>query len=39
MLDAFKEANDVLYGAVQGITDLILLDGLDQCGFRRCDAQ
>jgi cell division protein FtsZ len=33
MLDAFKEANDVLYGAVQGITDLILLDGLINVDF------
>jgi cell division protein FtsZ len=33
MLDAFKEANDVLYGAVQGITDLILLDGMINVDF------
>ena len=28
VLNAFRQANDVLFGAVQGITDLILLDGL-----------
>jgi cell division protein FtsZ len=33
VLDAFKQANDVLFGAVQGITDLILLDGLINVDF------
>ena len=33
VLDAFKQANNVLYGAVQGITDLILLDGLINVDF------
>jgi cell division protein FtsZ len=33
VLNAFKEANDILYGAVQGITDLILLDGLINVDF------
>ena len=33
ILDAFKQANDVLFGAVQGITDLILLDGLINVDF------
>ena len=33
VLNAFKQANDVLYGAVQGITDLILLDGLINVDF------
>ena len=30
---AFKHANDVLFGAVKGITDLILLDGLMNVDF------
>ena len=33
VLNAFKQANDVLFGAVQGITDLILLDGLINVDF------
>ena len=33
VLNAFKEANNILYGAVQGITDLILLDGLINVDF------
>ena len=33
VLNAFKQANDILYGAVQGITDLILLDGLINVDF------
>lgn len=33
VLDAFKQANNVLFGAVQGITDLILLDGLINVDF------
>ncbi len=33
VLGAFERANDVLYGAVQGITDLILLDGLINVDF------
>ena len=33
VLSAFKQANDVLFGAVQGITDLILLDGLINVDF------
>ena len=28
LLDAFKEANDVLLGAVQGIADLIIRPGM-----------
>ena len=33
VLNAFRQANDVLFGAVQGITDLILLDGLINVDF------
>ena len=33
VIGAFERANDVLYGAVQGITDLILLDGLINVDF------
>jgi cell division protein FtsZ len=33
VINAFKQANDVLFGAVQGITDLILLDGLINVDF------
>jgi|TARA_A100001011_G_scaffold108949_1_gene115539 cell division protein FtsZ len=33
LLSAFKHANDVLFGAVKGITDLILLDGLMNVDF------
>ena len=33
VINAFKHANDVLFGAVQGITDLILLDGLINVDF------
>jgi cell division protein FtsZ len=33
VLNAFKQANDVLFGAVQGITDLILLDGMINVDF------
>ena len=33
VLNAFKQDNDVLFGAVQGITDLILLDGLINVDF------
>lgn len=33
VLNAFKQANDVLFGAVQGITDLILRDGLINVDF------
>ncbi|GIR68905.1 MAG: hypothetical protein CM15mP74_01560 [Halieaceae bacterium] len=33
LLDAFKEANDVLLGAVQGIADLIIRPGLVNVDF------
>ena len=33
VINAFKQANDVLFGAVQGITDLIMLDGLINVDF------
>ena len=33
LLDAFKEANDVLFGAVQGIADLIIRPGLVNVDF------
>ena len=33
VISAFKQANDVLLGAVQGITDLIMLDGLINVDF------
>ena len=33
VLNAFKQANNVLYGAVQGIADLILLEGLINVDF------
>ena len=35
LLDAFKEANDVLLGAVQGIADLIIRPGMINVDFRR----
>jgi cell division protein FtsZ len=33
LLDAFKEANDVLFGAVQGIADLIIRPGMINVDF------
>ena len=33
VINAFKQANNVLYGAVQGIADLILLEGLINVDF------
>ena len=33
--DAFKMADDVLYSGVRGVTDLIVMPGPDQPGFRR----
>ena len=33
VLNSFRQANDVLFGAVQGITNLILLDGLINVDF------
>ena len=34
LLDAFKEANDVLFGAVQGIADLIIRPGMINVDLR-----
>jgi len=36
LLDAFKAANDVLLGAVQGIADLITRPGLINVDLRMC---
>ena len=33
VINAFKQANNVLFGAVQGIADLILLEGLINVDF------
>ena len=33
LLDAFKEANDVLFGAVHGIADLIIRPGMINVDF------